>query len=521
MYLSKNSIFNFKSTKLLISQTQTNKLKKFFFGNSSKLRIALTLPICVNLFLTQDSNSSGNVAVAKTHLSKIKRTGGGGNDAAASAVPQVIYFRQSVSNIGLSPSVPAFSFSHRAPVAAELNGILSMPTNLRSPNTLIGLHPKTIVINIHRGIVTRRESVSIVASAIVAPIEIVNEPNEVAKNAAIVTMAKIATVISTGIDPMPGQSIFVTAWHLNYSFCKINFRRDKREGNSRDKGSKSSANDRSNSKHERHHDRDRRPNSGERHRAHSREHKDRKRTRSRSRERSYKMTQPMSRHERDMNKAEQLKKMGIDFGAGSITATNNTNCLIPGTGNMTVSSTFNIHKFSAMPTPPPIPQIVAVNPAQAAPVSALLKPAVPTSTEKPAIDLSNFTAPILISPRYTEQMQKRKLLWSNKKALMTGAGGSSVAGGHESAPVTTNKWEMTKFSQDTDGKVASKFLRLMGMKDAPKQAAESSGGSAGQPDVLKKQSEMFSTMEHQYEVARQVTHTMRGMGLGFGSQRQF
>lgn len=36
-------------------------------------------------------------------------------------------------------------------------------------------------------------------------------------------------------------------------------------------------------------------------------------------------------------------------------------------------------------------------------------------------------------------------------------------------------------------------------------------------EVLKKQEEMFSSMEAQYEVARTATHTMRGVGLGFGS----
>lgn len=36
-------------------------------------------------------------------------------------------------------------------------------------------------------------------------------------------------------------------------------------------------------------------------------------------------------------------------------------------------------------------------------------------------------------------------------------------------------------------------------------------------DSLKKQEEMFNSMEAQYEVARTATHTMRGVGLGFGS----
>lgn len=36
-------------------------------------------------------------------------------------------------------------------------------------------------------------------------------------------------------------------------------------------------------------------------------------------------------------------------------------------------------------------------------------------------------------------------------------------------------------------------------------------------DIIKKQEEMFSPMEQQYEVARTATHTMRGVGLGFSS----
>lgn len=60
------------------------------------------------------------------------------------------------------------------------------------------------------------------------------------------------------------------------------------------------------------------------------------------------------------------------------------------------------------------------------------------------------------------------------------------------------------------GKVASKFKRLMGIRNAD-------DGSRAPTDVLKKQEEMFSSMEQQYEVARTATHTMRGVGLGFGS----
>lgn len=36
--------------------------------------------------------------------------------------------------------------------------------------------------------------------------------------------------------------------------------------------------------------------------------------------------------------------------------------------------------------------------------------------------------------------------------------------------------------------------------------------------AIKPSDELFSTMEQQYEVARQVTHISRGVGLGFGSR---
>lgn len=118
------------------------------------------------------------------------------------------------------------------------------------------------------------------------------------------------------------------------------------------------------------------------------------------------------------------------------------------------------------------------------------------------LNLSNFTSSVLTNARYTEQMQKKKLIWGAKKVT-------------PETVTTNNKWEAAKFSQDSDGKMASKFLRLMGMKNAPPTAASASDdGDSG----VEKREQMFSSMEQQYEIARQATHTMRGMGLGFGSQ---
>lgn len=122
------------------------------------------------------------------------------------------------------------------------------------------------------------------------------------------------------------------------------------------------------------------------------------------------------------------------------------------------------------------------------------------------LNLSNFTSSVLTNAKYTEQMQKKKLIWGAKKVP------------EAEASTTNNKWEAAKFSQDSDGKMASKFLRLMGMKNAPVTATAAAPAEIEDPSVQKRE-QMFSTMEQQYEIARQATHTMRGMGLGFGSHR--
>lgn len=131
-----------------------------------------------------------------------------------------------------------------------------------------------------------------------------------------------------------------------------------------------------------------------------------------------------------------------------------------------------------------------------------------TSTDQTKIDndnltlnMSNFISPVLANAKYTEQMQKKKMIWGTKKTT--------------TETTTNNKWEAAKFSQDSDGKMASKFLRLMGMKNAP--ATETATTDDAETGVQKRE-QMFTSMEKQYEIARQATHTMRGMGLGFGSQ---
>lgn len=138
------------------------------------------------------------------------------------------------------------------------------------------------------------------------------------------------------------------------------------------------------------------------------------------------------------------------------------------------------------------------------------------------VTIPSYYNPGIVNPaKYAEQVQKRKLLWGNKKIETpkpNNAANDTESKANSSIP---NNWENAKFSDD---KVASKFMRLMGIKDVQlKQTKEVKDTETHtKTDMIKKQEELFSTMEQQYEVARQVTHTMRGVGLGFGSQpRQF
>ncbi|KAB0791019.1 hypothetical protein PPYR_02819 [Photinus pyralis] len=109
-----------------------------------------------------------------------------------------------------------------------------------------------------------------------------------------------------------------------------------------------------------------------------------------------------------------------------------------------------------------------------------------------------------ITGRFTEQIQRRKMLWQKKDA----AAPAIVT----APPTQTQKvWQNTTFAQDTDGKVANKFKRLMGIRGSQPGATKPAN------DSLRKQEEMFTSMEAQYEVARTATHTMRGVGLGFGA----
>ncbi|XP_015366484.1 PREDICTED: arginine/serine-rich coiled-coil protein 2-like isoform X4 [Diuraphis noxia] len=140
--------------------------------------------------------------------------------------------------------------------------------------------------------------------------------------------------------------------------------------------------------------------------------------------------------------------------------------------------------------------------------------------EQTGIELPSYYNPVAVNPnKYAEQIQKRKLLWGNKQ------NNEVVKKIEEAKPsvITNNKtatiWQSTKFG-DQDGKVTAKFKRLMGIKDSGIGVDNQTSQQGQSKDIIKKQEEMFNSMESQYEVARMATHTHRGLGLGFGTFQQ-
>ena len=109
--------------------------------------------------------------------------------------------------------------------------------------------------------------------------------------------------------------------------------------------------------------------------------------------------------------------------------------------------------------------------------------------------------PFTLPPHFREQMARRKMLWNRKEEVA------------KSEP-TKNKWESTQFKEDSDKSVSSKFLKLMGLKNGG--AATSGENNYVDEESTEKRQQMLSTMERQYETARQVTHKLKGKGLGSG-----
>lgn len=123
--------------------------------------------------------------------------------------------------------------------------------------------------------------------------------------------------------------------------------------------------------------------------------------------------------------------------------------------------------------------------------------------EMTGVAVPKYYNPAAVNPlKYAEQVQKRKLLWSKAKE-------------HKEVSDKEKEWQQTAFNQDENGKMASKFKKLMGIKH---EGADGEGSSEHTEEQKKKREEFFSRLDKDYEFARMTTHTQRGVGLGFSSQ---
>lgn len=127
------------------------------------------------------------------------------------------------------------------------------------------------------------------------------------------------------------------------------------------------------------------------------------------------------------------------------------------------------------------------------------------------VAVPKYYNPAAVNPlKYAEQVQKRKLLWSKAK---------QDDKEKEKEELIESQWKSTQFSADQDGKVTSKFRKLMGIKGA--QETEEDLQSELSEEQKRKQDELFSRLDKEYEFARMATHTHRGVGLGFSAQVHF
>lgn len=125
--------------------------------------------------------------------------------------------------------------------------------------------------------------------------------------------------------------------------------------------------------------------------------------------------------------------------------------------------------------------------------------------EETGISLPSYYNPLAINPMaYAQQMAKRKKLWSKATTEEKGEQKSAAASG------STNVWSKLSLG---DEKANEKFAKLMGIKEK----TPASSGDRNSDEALKKQNELFTSLNMQYEQARQATHTQRGVGLGFSS----
>ncbi|CAD6185846.1 unnamed protein product [Caenorhabditis auriculariae] len=118
-----------------------------------------------------------------------------------------------------------------------------------------------------------------------------------------------------------------------------------------------------------------------------------------------------------------------------------------------------------------------------------------------------------------ELAQQKKLLWGSKKAESDTApdtsanDGAGSSGTTAAVPKNAGLWSSAIAATGVDGNQANKFMRLMGVKNAPVEKAATDGKKMDEERV--KQEKLMRDLDKQYAIARESTHMGRGMGLGF------
>ncbi|VDM67507.1 unnamed protein product, partial [Strongylus vulgaris] len=125
-----------------------------------------------------------------------------------------------------------------------------------------------------------------------------------------------------------------------------------------------------------------------------------------------------------------------------------------------------------------------------------------------------------VRPSAEEVAKQKKLLWGSKPAPAASGEGSSA--GAEAQPdkvVDKNAglWSSAITASGVAGEQANKFLKLMGIKNAPAVDPSSTDSKLLQEES-EKQKKMMRDLDRQYEIARETTHMGRGLGLGFHQQ---
>ncbi|KAF7233987.1 hypothetical protein EG68_11880 [Paragonimus skrjabini miyazakii] len=126
-------------------------------------------------------------------------------------------------------------------------------------------------------------------------------------------------------------------------------------------------------------------------------------------------------------------------------------------------------------------------------------------------NLPKYYNPTSVNPlKLAEQQEKRKLLWSKKK---------DESGDPKDSK--TSLWTTTSIiAGKGDTAAAAKFRKLMGIHDDTDLKARDDRDVDIDTDAQKRaeeQAELFRRLELEYEQSRALTHTQRGVGLGFSS----